>query len=184
MAGGRGSRLGYVEKPMIRVCNKFIIENMLEAASDIVERIYVAVSKYTPRTIEWCKLHNIPIIETDGDGYVNDLKFILKKFDRPILVLPSDTPFLTTNVLKDFIGRADDEDVDVITLVVERSCFPHILKCYGRESIGISLFKGYKNRWRNIRICKFPDLLDIDTIYELNYARRICNESSWRRFIR
>ena len=39
MAGGRGSRLGYVEKPMIRVCNKFIIENMLEAASDIVERI-------------------------------------------------------------------------------------------------------------------------------------------------
>jgi len=184
MAGGRGSRLGYMEKPMIKLCDRYIIENIFNAVSRITDKVYVAVSEYTPKTTKWCEINKIPVIKTGGEGYVNDLRYILKRFERPILILPSDTPFLTTDMLKEFISKASKKHADVVTLVVERHCFPRRLRCYGKESIGISLFKGYKNRWENIKTCRFPDLLDIDTIYELNYAMMICDENPWRKFIK
>jgi len=42
------------------------------------------------------------------------------------------------------------------------------------EPIGISLFKGLGFKWANVIMCRFPELLDIDTLIELKYAEMMC----------
>jgi len=179
MAGGRSSRLNYIEKPMLMICSKPMIGRVFDIACRITDKVLVAVSPYTIRTKKWCLKNNIELIETTGKDYVHDLQLLLNMFKRPVLVLPADMPFITDKILLDFLNRTEKISADVITLLVDRSKFPNELRALTKEPVGISLFKGAGYKWSSIVMSEFPELLDIDTISELQYARRLCNEISW-----
>ncbi len=179
MAGGQGSRLGGVEKPLLDVCGSRIIERIIEVAYRLSPRIHVAVSPNTPRTREWCIRNNVRIIDTPGRGYSYDIGFILDTIDTPVLFLPADTPFLTMSSLRYFVEKALSIDTSIITLLVSKQCFPGQNPDENPSPIGISLFKKKRGYWANIIMCRFPDLLDIDTLDDLELARRLCeNEVS------
>jgi len=178
MAGGRSSRLNYIEKPMLMICSKPMIERVFGTACKITDKVFVAVSPYTIKTKRWCLKNNIELIETTGKDYVHDLQLLLNMFKRPVLILPADTPFITDKILLDFLSRTEKISADVITLLVDRSRFPNELRALTKEPVGISLFKGAGYKWSSIVMSEFPELLDIDTISELQYARRLCNEIS------
>ncbi len=181
MAGGRGSRLGGVEKPLLNICGRKIIERITSIAYKLSPNVSVAVSKHTPKTRKWCLENNISIIETPGEGYPKDIGYILEKTSTPILFLPADTPFLTLDSLRYFVEKALSIDTGIVTLIVSKQCFPQQLSSPNPSPIGISLFKNKHGYWANIVMCRFPDLLDIDTPGELEYARRLCrHEVSWR----
>ena len=183
MAGGRAKRLGGIEKPLLRICNKPIIEHVLDEAIKISNSVYVAVSPYTPLTRKWCLENNISVIMTPGRGYPLDIGVILRKVEKPTLILPADIPFITIDVLQEFLGKALRLNKSVITLIASRRCFPQELARPEASPIGISLFKRNGTDWANISMCKFPELLDIDTLADLEYARRLCHEVSWRKFL-
>lgn len=183
MAGGRARRLGGVEKPLIRICGKRIIEHVLNEATKISNSIYIAVSPYTFLTKKWCLERNINILMTPGIEYSLDLKVVLEKVRKPILILPADIPFITVNVLQEFLGRASQLNKSIVTLIVSRKCFPQELASLEVSPIGISLFKRNGADWTNINMCKFPELLDIDTLADLKYAKRLCHEVSWRELL-
>ncbi|WP_456472033.1 NTP transferase domain-containing protein, partial [Methanocaldococcus sp.] len=45
MAGGRGSRLGFIEKPLIKINNKFLIDYIIEEVKKSkIEDFYIATS--------------------------------------------------------------------------------------------------------------------------------------------
>lgn len=89
MAGGRSTRMGE-EKPVLKVNGI----PLLLRAYNVCQEAYVAVSRHTPRTKELCTDHNLPIIETPGKGYVEDIKWLLKEYG-PFLSVASDIPFIT-----------------------------------------------------------------------------------------
>ena len=176
MAGGKGSRMGGLEKPLLKICGRRILEAVLEAAYELSPNIYVAVSPNTPETREWCMRKGILIIDTPGNSYPNDIAYILEKMDPPILFLPADTPFITAKLLKHFVEKAIGVDTGIVTLLASKHCFPQDLAREHQTPLGISLFKRKHGGWANIIMCSFPDLLDIDTMEDLEQAKGICGK--------
>ncbi len=114
MAGGKGARMDCnTEKPLIELFGSPMIQHIIDALSSSkeVSDIIVATSPYTPETEEYVKTHGQKVIQTPGNGYVEDLKyFISKKFsnnsNQVILTITSDMPLITSeiidNVLKEY----------------------------------------------------------------------------------
>jgi adenosylcobinamide-phosphate guanylyltransferase len=108
MAGGLGSRLKTeTEKPLF-IFNKkhlidYVIENLINSSA--IEEIFVAVSPNTPNTKKYIsKLENIKIIDTPGEGYLNDLSFLLDYFEKEskddvLTFINSDLPFISYNCI-------------------------------------------------------------------------------------
>ena len=90
MCGGKGSRLNTnptvkVEKPLLELKNKSLIEHMIEAVQNSKKnfKIYAAVSKNTVKTKEFLKsryCNDITLIETTGSGFSNDYLIVLQFF--------------------------------------------------------------------------------------------------------
>ena len=106
MAGGRATRMNGVEKALLRLGGKPLIEYVLDAAGELGGELYIAPSRHTPLTKRWCIERVIRIIETAGEGYSRDLRCVASRVDRPILFLPVDAPFLTAELLNEFLAGA------------------------------------------------------------------------------
>ncbi len=109
MAGGRGLRMGLtVEKPLLRVGGKCMIEHVLEALGEAqgVEDIVVAVSAYTPKTAELVERLSLKVLETPGDGYVSDAAYAIRKLGLgTVLTVSADLPLVTREIIDRVLGR-------------------------------------------------------------------------------
>ena len=94
LAGGRGSRMGGVEKPLLEICGV----RMLDIVASVLERseldgFCVAVSRNAPRTWEYCERRGYDVVETAGRGYHEDISTLLRRF-RAFVSVACDLPFL------------------------------------------------------------------------------------------
>jgi adenosylcobinamide-phosphate guanylyltransferase len=109
MAGGRGSRFEIaVEKPLLRVGGKVVVERVVGALRDAksVERVVVAVSGFTPLTAEFVRSLDIEVVETPGREYVFDMGFAVKKLGLGmVLTVGADLPLLSGEVVDDVVAR-------------------------------------------------------------------------------
>jgi len=170
MAGGLGRRFGGAGKIFTEVCGKRLIERVLEAVSKLGE-IYIAVSPHTKAYSEdLCRIYRC--IETRGKGYPWDLSEALSKLEKPVLVLPADLPFITSDAIESFLSKAFEVGKPVVTLRVcrEGSCKP----------IGISLIAGDGSSWANIDYQYSEVFMDIDTVEDLIRAGEICGSTAAR----
>jgi adenosylcobinamide-phosphate guanylyltransferase len=108
MAGGKATRMNPpVEKPLLRVGPKTLIEYVLEALSEskVVDRIVVATSRYTPKTA--LKVREMyEIIETPGEGYVSDARYAIEKLKlEEVVVVSADLPFLQGSLVDAAVDR-------------------------------------------------------------------------------
>lgn len=146
MCGGKGSRLNAnsiakVEKPLLELKNKSLIEYMIEAIQNSKKnfKIYAAVSKNTVKTKEFLRnryFNVVTLVETTGSGfsidYLNVLGFFKGKENKEkngtqdfvnnkILFLPADLPLISSKTL--------DEITDLkqiypsIAIVVDKKIF-------------------------------------------------------------
>ena len=146
MCGGKGSRLNAnsiakVEKPLLELKNKSLIEYMIEAIQNSKKnfKIYAAVSNNTVKTKEFLRsryFNVVTLVETTGNGfsidYLNVLRFFKGKENKEkngtqdfvnnkILFLPADLPLISSKTI--------DEITDLkqiypsITIVVDKKIF-------------------------------------------------------------
>ena len=131
MCGGRGTRLeADREKPLVRIGGTPMVDRVLEALEGSrVGTIHAAVSPNAPETREHLAADpRVTIIETPGEGYVNDLLVALDRPDLepPILTVAADLPLLSGSVVDRVFERtrarreADDASATV--------CVPVALK--------------------------------------------------------
>lgn len=105
MAGGKGTRMNLdLEKPLIIVDGKPLIEHVLNALQDssCVDEIIVATSHHTPATTFHVEGLGFRVLKTPGNGYVEDLSFLLSKEDfenEVILTITSDLPLITSEII-------------------------------------------------------------------------------------
>ncbi len=168
MAGGRGSRMGFVAKPLLRPCNKPVIEHVASIASMVAERVVVAASRHTVRELRrLCP--RLPVdacIELGGRSYPEDIRLALNALRaRPLLILPGDAPLITREAVEWFTGRAAKINADIVTLVVR-----------GSGPIGVSLVKSDGERWANVETDPSPHLLNMNTWMEYAEAAEKCVE--------
>ena len=100
MAGGRASRMSPgIEKPLAEVGGKPMIVHVVEVLkkSQNIDRIVVAISRNTPKTATVARKIGAEILETNGLGYEEDMKFAIKKLKlRDVMVISADLPLLTS----------------------------------------------------------------------------------------
>ena len=130
MCGGRASRMqeGVIEKPLLKANRIAMVERVFLAlvSSDRFDRILAAVSPNTPKTKELLKSKGIEIIETSGEGYSNDLSYLLSKL-KPlrVMVVPSDLPLLNSQIVSEILDAIDNsssmkEHRPAISIVLEK----------------------------------------------------------------
>ncbi|AEF95647.1 Conserved hypothetical protein CHP00454 [Methanotorris igneus Kol 5] len=135
MAGGKGSRMGYVEKPLIEINGKYMIDYVVEALlQSNVEKIFVAVSKNTPKTEQYIKekydeIKDIILIKTSGNGYVEDLNQAIKYFSSPFLVISSDIPTIKPKTINNIINyylhiKGINNKVEALCVMVKKDNYP------------------------------------------------------------
>ena len=104
LAGGKSSRLGE-EKALIRLVGnpKPLIDLVVESVREsMAEDFVIAISKNTPKTVEYCKRVNYKTIETPGAGYHADLRYLLARYPEFISVA-SDIPFIRSEHINSII---------------------------------------------------------------------------------
>ncbi|WP_232085642.1 NTP transferase domain-containing protein [Conexivisphaera calida] len=165
MAGGRGSRLGYLEKPLVEVCGRPMVDGVLRAAAAVEEPI-LCTSPFVPN-VERLYCGSLRCVRGSGD-YVSDLGTALEAVGVPALVLPADMPFLDHGIreLRRFVDMALESRAQVITLNVCRHG-----RCY---QPGVSVFRMPSGEWEDIHILWRAALMDVDDPGDLEEARGYC----------
>jgi adenosylcobinamide-phosphate guanylyltransferase len=131
-AGGKGSRISElgVEKPLVPIAGIPMIDRMLDqlGRSARLDRIYVSVSPLAPRTREHLLERDVVIIDTPGNGYVEDLNGSMQKIDEDaVLVCPSDMPLLTAEAVDAVIESYDDRAQPALTVALP----PEVIESLG-----------------------------------------------------
>lgn len=146
MCGGKGSRLNTnsiakVEKPLLELKNKSLIEYMIEAIQNSKKnfKMYAAVSKNTVKTKEFLRsryFNDITLIETTGSGFSNDYLVVLQFFKgkenrgkngiqdfvtNKILFLPTDLPLISSKTLDEITDL--NQSSPSIAIVVDKKMF-------------------------------------------------------------
>jgi adenosylcobinamide-phosphate guanylyltransferase len=111
MAGGKGRRMGYDEKPLLLLRDRPLISYVLAAlaGSRQVDHIYVAVSFRTPGTLAYVKDHSLERVSpvmTPGSGYIGDMAYAVHTLELhgPVLVVSADLPLLTPGMIDEAIS--------------------------------------------------------------------------------
>ena len=113
MAGGKGSRFGYVEKPMVRLGGIPLIDHVMRALLESGLETYIATSKNTPKTEAYCRSAGYRVVVTDGSGYHEDLQYLTERFGV-IITCASDIPFLTPRHIEPIIRSSYGSEDSVV----------------------------------------------------------------------
>ncbi|MEL7671161.1 NTP transferase domain-containing protein [Methanobacterium sp.] len=132
MAGGKGTRMKLdVEKPLVEVNGKPLVQYVVDALknTDKISNILVATSKNTPRTESFLKERGIDTIETPGDGYVQDLGFIISNFelDDILLTITADLPLVNSDIISHVLEEYEKSDKPAMSVLVPI----HVFDGYG-----------------------------------------------------
>ncbi|ADC66112.1 conserved hypothetical protein [Ferroglobus placidus DSM 10642] len=107
MCGGKGSRLNFVEKPMIEVGGKKLIDFALKEVEEAgLEAIFVT-SKFTKKTESYLKNLGCEVVRGTGRGYMEDLFFAIEEYSisKPFLALNSDLYYYKKGFVSEVIAE-------------------------------------------------------------------------------
>lgn len=101
MAGGEGTRLGGVEKPLLDLQGVPFIDRVIESveSADGLELEAICLSPNVPETRS--HLSGAPrAVTTEGNGYHEDLSKLLSSRVEPVVVVPADMPLILPEELE------------------------------------------------------------------------------------
>ncbi len=166
MAGGRGSRMGYVVKPLVKVCGKPMVHWVVRAAENVVGRVVVAVSPTTSGPVATYLRERfgpaVECVETPGTGYVEDLALILKCVRLPALVLPADTPAVTPATLEEFLRKTSALKPLPAVITLDAGSGP----------VGISIFTRESGGWATVGVAA-RGLINVNTWGDVRLVEQV-----------
>ncbi len=188
MAGGSGKRMGLVEKPLVNICGKPMIEWVVEALrkAQEIDEIWIATSPCTLETRRWAENKGFKVFETSGLGYEHDIAEI-SAYAAPCLVIASDIPLIEPRIIDEVIRKSINIDSNLVTVVTPLKGYSNFtgdetLSPINKEyqPVGVSVIKspiklGTASPYSNVVIDPSIKLLNVNTIKELQLAREtIC----------
>ena len=106
MAGGSGSRMKFsaTEKLLLEY-EKPIIFHVIDSLnkSRCFSKVFAATSPNSPDTKRVLEERGIETLDTSGNGYVNDLNFLLQKMDGFVFVVSGDLPLLDEEIIQKLV---------------------------------------------------------------------------------
>jgi len=105
MAGGKGTRMDIPEEKLLLEYKKPIIFHVIDALKNsyCFSKVVVATSPNSPDTKRVLEERGIETLGTQGNGYVNDLNFLLQKIDGFVFVVSGDLPLLDEEIIQKLV---------------------------------------------------------------------------------
>ena len=121
MAGGKGSRMNMDTEKLLLKYKKPVVLHVIDALqnSKCFEKIFAVTSPNAPKTQELLYDSGIPVIETKGEGYVQDLNLVLNQLSDSVLIVSGDLPFLDEEIIKKIISK-QNLNYDWLSFVVTK----------------------------------------------------------------
>lgn len=119
MCGGKGTRLrpavDDTEKPLVEVDGRPMVDHVVDALqASRVEQVVAAVSPSTPETADrLADREGVRVVETPGEGYVEDLMTALAALEGPVVTVTADIPLVTGGLVDRAIEAADGDSLAV-----------------------------------------------------------------------
>ncbi|MFB5619163.1 MAG: NTP transferase domain-containing protein [Candidatus Nitrosomaritimum aestuariumsis] len=121
MAGGKGSRMKSSDEKLLLPYKKPIILHVADALSDsdCFSEIIFITSPNSPKTKKLLLENNYEIIDSTGQGYVQDLNNILQSIGDSVFVTSADLPLLDQNIIKKITSLYDENHLWTSILVTK-----------------------------------------------------------------
>ena len=106
MAGGRGSRMEFpTPEKLLLEYEKPVIFHVIDSLnhSHCFSKVFAATSPNSPDTKYELEQIGIETLDTSGDGYVNDLNFLLQKMGGSVFVVSGDLPLLDKEIIQKLV---------------------------------------------------------------------------------
>ena len=110
-----------LEKPLIKVCGKPIVEYVLAALKDAkkIDSIVVATSTCTPKTTELIKKLGFQVLETPGKDYVSDMGYAVRALKLGVfLAIAADLPLVRGEMIDAVVERYERCGKPALTVAV------------------------------------------------------------------
>jgi adenosylcobinamide-phosphate guanylyltransferase len=178
MAGGKARRMGGLEKALLKVCEKSMLERVVHAMSACVQEFYVVVTANTPHTSEFCKKRGWSVVQTSAKGFVEDVQEALEKLGfECALVVCSDLPFLSSPTVNEFLRAWEESKKRSAALYTTRE-YLETLGVKARTplvAVGVNVIpRGSRAFDEHRHIVQKLDVLNVNTKKELELARLLC----------
>lgn len=188
MAGGKGTRMeSGVEKPLVVINGKPMIQYVIDAleSTDGIDCIVVATSQNTPETEIFLKEQGIKTIETPGDGYVQDLGFILSNFKLGdiLLTITADLPLISEDIIDYVLEEYKKSEKPAMNVFVPL----HVFEKYGIKPTitfenlvpsGLNILRGI-NKTQNEEVLiieKIELALNINTYEDITLLKKLLGD--------
>ena len=106
MAGGKGSRMEFpAPEKLLLEYEKPVIFHVIDSLNDshCFSKVFAATSSNSPDTKFELEQIGIETLDTSGDGYVNDLNFLLQKMGGSVFVVSGDLPLLDKEIIQKLV---------------------------------------------------------------------------------
>ena len=106
MAGGTGSRMEFsAPEKLLLEYEKPIIFHVIDSLNDshCFSKVFAATSLNSPDTKSALEQNGIETLATPGNGYANDLNFLLQKMDGFVFVVSGDLPLLDREIIQKLV---------------------------------------------------------------------------------
>ena len=123
MAGGRGSRMKFpAPEKLLLEYEKPVIFHVIDSLNDshCFSKVFAATSPNSPDTKNELEQRGIETLDTEGNGYVNDLNFLLQKMDGFVFVVSGDLPLLDEEIIQIMTEKFNSKNVWTSFLVSKK----------------------------------------------------------------
>ena len=113
MAGGKGTRMDISNEKLLLEYKKPVIFHVIDALknSHCFSQVIVATSPNSPDTKRVLEQNGIETLSTPGNGYVNDLNFLLQKMSGSVFVTSGDLPLLDEEIIQIMTEKFNSKNV-------------------------------------------------------------------------
>jgi len=122
MAGGKGTRMDISNEKLLLEYKKPVIFHVIDALknSHCFSQVIVATSPNSPDTKHVLEQNRIETLSTPGNGYVNDLNFLLQKMSGSVFVTSGDLPLLDEEIIQIMTEKFNSKNVWTSFLVSKK----------------------------------------------------------------
>ena len=163
MAGGSGSRMKFpAPEKLLLEYKKPIIFHVIDSLNDsyCFSKVFAATSSNSPDTKFELEQIGVETLDTSGDGYVNDLNFLLQKIDGSVFVVSGDLPLLDKEIIQKLV-KFNSESIWTSFLVSKK-----FLNSLGLKSNLSVKYDGVECAYTGISIINADKIKNSNTVKE------------------
>ena len=182
LCGGRGQRLGSVDKPLLRLGEQTLVGHVIDRLRTQVDRIVLSCARLEDAYSEF-GLTVVPDLRA-GEGPLGGIVSALAEApDSWVLTTPADTPFLPPNLVEALAPACRREGASVATAAGRRQNLTMLFDQARAESLRAFFESGERavHRWLDanaVPTVEFPasGFLNVNTPADLDAARKRLGE--------